>query len=154
MLYRKDIRLAGFDYAQAGAYYVTICCNDRKKVFSDSIMANLAWNVLKDRFQKNGGEITTAVLLHDHLHLIIEIGEHGVDTLGDRVRTLKIAMRTTLFQNEWKGTRLWQRGFYDHIIRNEHDWLEKANYMRNNPIRAGLVDDIENWPFWWAIGMD
>jgi len=43
----------------------------------------------------------------------------------------------------------WQRDFFDHRLRNDENYIEKANYIRMNPVRKGLIGESENWPFIW-----
>jgi len=63
------------------------------------------------------------------------------------------------FMNTWKqatgyahkratGTRLWQAGFYDHILRADEDRLRVIEYLIANPVRGGLVTDVADYPFW------
>ena len=42
---------------------------------------------------------------------------------------------------------LWQRGFFDHVLRSEESYGQKWNYVRDNPIRAGLVANADGWPY-------
>ncbi len=42
---------------------------------------------------------------------------------------------------------LWQNEFFDHVLRSPRSYSEKWDYVRNNPVRAGLVDDVQNWPY-------
>jgi REP element-mobilizing transposase RayT len=46
-----------------------------------------------------------------------------------------------------KKSRLWQPGFFDHILRNDESYSEKCEYVRENPVRAGLVQQAEDWPY-------
>ena len=45
------------------------------------------------------------------------------------------------------GRGVWQRGFFDHVIRHSESYAAKWNYVRDNPVRAGLVSDADDWPF-------
>src|SRR6266481_4746855 len=62
--------------------------------------------------------------------------------LSSWIGGLKRAMSVAL-----KSQRLWQPAFFDHILRNEESYAEKWNYVRDNPVRAGLVELAENWPY-------
>jgi len=63
------------------------------------------------------------------------------------------SMKTTI--SSWKGYQTkklkiaWQRDFFDHRIRNDENLKEKASYIRMNPVRAGLVERPEDWPYVW-----
>lgn len=51
-----------------------------------------------------------------------------------------------------RGQPLWQRSFYDHVLRGEEDMEEVAEYIWNNPVRAGLAEEREEYPFWGPRG--
>jgi REP element-mobilizing transposase RayT len=74
----------------------------------------------------------------DHVHLFVR-GDRNF-TVPWWVGGLKHAMSVAL-----KWPRLWQPGFFDHILRNDESYAEKWNYVRDNPVRAGLVEIAENW---------
>ena len=46
-----------------------------------------------------------------------------------------------------RSGELWQPGFFDHVLRSEESYVEKWNYVRENPVRAGLVKESEQWPY-------
>jgi len=74
----------------------------------------------------------------DHLHALVGIG--GDDSLADIIRDFKrITVRIA-------GIR-WQPNFFDHRLRHDESMSEKEDYIRENPIRAGLIDRQEKWPF-------
>ena len=74
----------------------------------------------------------------DHLHLLAAQAENAV-TLGAWVKALKAVVG----QRELR----WQTGFFDHVLRSEESESEKWEYIRQNPVRAGLVQAPEDWPY-------
>jgi len=48
---------------------------------------------------------------------------------------------------ETAASTIWQRGFFDHFLRNEESYGQKWNYVRENPVRAGLIQRFEDWPY-------
>jgi hypothetical protein len=66
--------------------------------------------------------------------------------LGDWVGTLKRVLARSL-QGFGSGDPIWQRGFFDHVLRSSEGYSEKWNYVRENPVRAGLVKRTDDWPF-------
>ena len=83
------------------------------------------------------------VIMPDHVHLFVR----GPDDfqLGRWVGRLKQALAkrfalTTL-------SPIWQRGFFDHPLRSDESYAQKWNYVRENPIRAGLVTNADDWPY-------
>ena len=153
-LRHKSIRIPEFDYSTLGSYFVTICCQDKQPVFKESKYAEAAWSYLVGQFQVNKGDIVAAVLLPDHLHIIVQFQERNRRTLGERVSEIKKKTWVAIHTAGWQGKRLWQRNYYEHIIRNEKDWYEKVNYMRNNPVMKGLAEEADEWRYWWTLGYD
>jgi REP element-mobilizing transposase RayT len=78
----------------------------------------------------------------DHLHMIVSFpNTHGMQEI---VRNWK----------HWTSDSLniqWQRGFFDHRIRNISEYEEKAAYIRLNPVRKGLVAAAQDWPYVWEM---
>lgn len=79
----------------------------------------------------------------DHLHLLVEGSEQS-----DLSRFMKAFKQVTSFRYKQRvGQPLWQPSYYDHVIRNEQDAQQAFAYILENPVRAGLVDDIGDYPF-------
>jgi REP element-mobilizing transposase RayT len=81
------------------------------------------------------------VLMPDHAHLFVQLSRD--ESLGTWVK----AFKATLAKAANRTGRSWQPGFFDHLIRSNESYDEKWNYVRENPMRAGLVDCSENWPY-------
>jgi putative transposase len=85
------------------------------------------------------------VLMPDHVHLFVVLPEPG-PTLSVWVRGLKRALGVAL-KAEGSRQPFWQEGFFDHVLRNGESYSEKWAYVRENPVRAGLCDKAEDWPW-------
>jgi putative transposase len=81
------------------------------------------------------------VLMPDHLHLFVA-GPPDFD-LGAWVRILRLSLSSRIAA----ARPHWQEGFFDHLLRHDESYLEKWEYVRQNPDRAGLVRDPESWPY-------
>ena len=148
---RQNHRLENYDYSSVGAYFVTICTSDRKQLFwSDHVGASIARP--SDVVLSGYGEIVLAainrishiypavtvegyVIMPDHIHLMIRIhcDQSGrpmvAPTLGNIVRQLKGCVTKQI------GHPIWQKLFYDHVIRNDGDYEKTLKYMYDNPMR-------------------
>jgi REP element-mobilizing transposase RayT len=62
------------------------------------------------------------------------------------VKSLKNALSKTL-RMQGVGAPHWQKGFFDHVLRGEESYTQKWNYVRDNPVRAGLVKEWRDWPY-------
>jgi putative transposase len=172
---RRSIRLRGYDYSQAGAYFVTICTQNRERLFGEIVggkmMLNDAGNMIKTVWQEiplyyTGTEIDEFVVMPNHIHgIAIIVGATprgcpdkngqtqgqargpapteytGALSLGDIVHRFK-TMTTKRYvdgvkQWGWKPFpgRLWQRNYWEHIVRNETELNRIREYIHNNPAK-------------------
>lgn len=81
------------------------------------------------------------VLMPDHMHLFVA-GPRGFD-LAAWVRMLKLSMSSAMAAERPH----WQGGFFDHLLRHDESYAEKWEYVRQNPVRAGLAAEPEAWPY-------
>jgi putative transposase len=177
---RKALRLAGDDYGQPGAYFVTLVTQDRvarsgavvdgeMQLNAAGSMAARAWSSLQGRFP--GVTPADYVVRPNHFHGILAMhdsagvtlvspgsgaGINPAPTARDRrppnlgaiVGALKSVTTNRHGEGVTRGTwpafqgRLWQRGCYDHIIRDEADWRRLHDYIEVDPLRWG--EDEEN----------
>lgn len=155
--HRRSIRLKGFDYAQVGAYFVTICTQRREAFFGEIVNGDMKvndagamverwWNELERKFPSYRPD--AFVVMPNHLHAIVIITEPGATTLGCMMGWFK-TMATNEYiccvkQSYWKPFhgRLFQRNYYEHIIRNEHEFVAIRAYIQNNRYR--WTDDMDN----------
>jgi len=124
-------------------FFVTFCTFERRKLLaSDAAHAAFVAFALQANSQHNIA-VARYVIMPDHVHLFA----HGPDNfhLGPWVGLLKQALAKRIAV---KGTSpIWQRGFFDHVLRNDESYGHKWNYVRENPVRAGLVTNAEDWPY-------
>ena len=152
--HRRSIRLKGYDYSQAGAYFVTICINHGQHRLGEvrdgilipslaGIMVAACWFALAERFPNI--ELDLFTLMPNHIHAIIVIVEPGLTAnkrplvLGNMVGAFK-SISTNHYidgvhEQGWEPfhKRLWQRDFYDRVIRNERELEAIRAYIINNP---------------------
>lgn len=151
---RKQIRLPDYDYASPGAFFVTICTQDRRCILSDiavgeglappeprlSTIGRIVDEQVRDLSRRYPCvEIDKYVIMPNHVHVIASIrettgGASPSPTLIDVVRVLK-SMTTRLSRPLLGGVPLWQRSFHEHVIRGEADYREIWKYIDNNPAR-------------------
>ena len=139
---RKSIRLPGFDYSQAGAYFVTICSEQRRCMFGDisdfRLEANKVGLLVAACWLRLGNDypfitLDTWVLIPNHLHAIIWLGSDNPSQkpLSQIVAAFK-AMSTSHVRKSFSNNiKLWQRGFFEHIIRNYDDLFRIREYSLN-----------------------
>ena len=105
-------------------------------------------------FEKKQIAIGRYVIMPDHLHLFVS-GPHEF-RLEQWGRMLKLVLgRATRMGRALRRSaptssavpKIWERGFFDHVIRNAESYAQKWEYVRQNPVRAGLVERAEDWPY-------
>jgi REP element-mobilizing transposase RayT len=124
---RKNLRLANYNYSKDGYYFVTICTYNKKpfcKQFENIILLTL--ETLPVRFC--GLKLDYHVIMPTHIHLILTFNKM-TKTLGEVIRTFK-----ALVTKESNKKHFWQRGYYEHVIRNEKALLKIRTYIQNNPL--------------------
>ena len=169
---RKSIRLQGYDYSQAGAYFITICTHNRVPLFGEIVdgvmvlntagqIVEKCWCAIPEHFPQV--TLDEFVVMPNHVHGIITVGannhlpqhylplpsdetpiqsnepprplQHGTSrTIGSMVRGFKIGV-TRWFRANTDIHAVWQRNYYEHIIRNEDAYLKIAEYIQTNPQR-------------------
>jgi putative transposase len=124
---RKNIRLKHYDYSTNGYYFVTICTHTHKSLLSRN--ENVIEDIIKSLPLKFPGvNIDYYVLMPSHVHIIFVLQESKI-SLPEVVRTFKaLATKNTGMK------RLWQRGYYEHVIRNDRALYKIREYIQNNPL--------------------
>lgn len=152
--HRRSIRLKHYDYSKAGFYFITICCKNKECLFGQIVNQQMLLNNLGHYVKKCWEQIPEFfpqarvdefIIMPNHLHGIIEITEYNrgkcnlplqkgtSQTIGSIVRGFKSGVtswarkNTTIFD-------VWQRNYYEHIIRDEKSHLKIYEYIQNNPI--------------------
>lgn len=141
---RNRLRLPGFDYSLRRVYFVTIVTLNRRSVFLNKSIAKATVDCLFRLREKKSFNLYQYCLMPDHFHGLIGLGPSGL-SLSAICGAFKSISTATYWR--WGEGRLWQARFFDHIIRNEQDFCETAEYIRMNPVRKGLVSRWEDWPF-------
>lgn len=137
---KNSLRLKDFDYSSSRIYFITIVVEDRRALFYNKDFAKETIECLLHLREEMKFNLYGYCLMPNHLHALIGIGECEKD-LGKICGAFK-SLTTRIYWKYGKGT-LWQRGFYDHIIRNETDFFECLKYTKENPSEKNL----ENWEF-------
>ncbi len=164
---RQSIRLKNYDYSQPGYYFVTICTWNRLNIFGDIDNAQMDLNLYGKMVEKAWGELKVRFpdayldefeIMPNHFHGIIAIvgaplvgargeraGTRPAPTLGAIIGAFKsITARQFILslKDKKNHSQLWQRNYYEHVIRNEKELFELRQYIQQNPLKWEL--DPEN----------
>jgi len=162
-LNRHSIRLKEYDYGQPGAYFVTVCTHHRECLFGEIVEGKIVLNpfgkIVEEEWMISANirreiELDEFVVMPNHMHGIIAIRDHH--PVGATGRSPLHRIHRTLFPkslgsfvagfkssvtkriNELHGTPgqpVWQRDYFEHVIRNEIDLDETREYIQNNPLK-------------------
>ena len=156
--FHKNIRLDHHKYAGQHSYFITLCCERRCPVFANS--RNAVWLVEKLREESTAFPFAVHAycVMPDHLHALVTGLEPTSDLLAF-VKSLKLSTAReypsqqrrppTRRGGRYEGrpqTALWQKKFYDHILRERDNAAGVAAYIWMNPVRKGLCQDPREYP--------
>lgn len=150
---RKPNRLKDFDYASFGTYFITLCTKDRAQLLGRIVPGNYleppevilsAYGKIAETYLKRIPGIDKYVIMPDHIHMILlkwdvfETGNNGamwaspptksLKTVSQDIRSFKILVSKEI------GFSIWQRSFYDRILRNDTEYRQVWDYIENNPV--------------------
>ena len=160
--HRRSIRLKGYDYSQAGAYFVTIVAWQRECLFGNLVDGEMMlsdfgkivtekWEWLEAQYEYV--ELGSWVVMPNHFHGILLINGRGgsrptptpttTKPLGGLIGAFKtVSSKQINLLRRTDGIPVWQRNYYEHIIRNEREMDRISRYIEYNPLR--WADDDEN----------
>lgn len=151
---RKSNRIKGYDYSQNGVYFITVCTRDRENLLSEITVGDGVLDVPQNKLTEYGKIVNKYILqasgnsdlfveeyviMPNHIHLLIRVSnQNGTSRAPSPTANALIPMYiSTLkrFCNRDIGRNIWQRSFYDHIVRNEDDYLNICEYIETNPLK-------------------
>jgi putative transposase len=125
-------------------HFVTCCTYRRRPHLANDRLHDAVAKFSKRAQNDFGIAVGRYVILPDHLHFFVALPSDI--KLGDWVGTLKRLLARSL-EISGSADPIWQRGFFDHVLRSRESYSAKWNYVRENPVRAGLVKNADDWPF-------
>lgn len=139
-------------YSASGqAYLVTTVTDARRPLFSEMWAARLVINAMRYHAGQGHIEPLAYVLMPDHMHWLFVLQEPlSLSKLMASVKGYS-AKQINRRLAECDGKTVWQPGYHDHAVRQDEDLRSMARYVIANPIRAGLVKDIGDYPHWDAV---
>ena len=144
--HRRSIRLPGYDYSQAGAYFVTIDTHGSECLLGDVVdgamklspygkIVQKAWAYLPAHYPHIG--LDAFCIMPNHVHAIIVLNNAGPvkhHPLSEIVRAFKTFSAIRINElRKTTGIPVWQRNYYEHIIRNDEDYQRIRQYIQDNP---------------------
>ena len=131
-------------FTDCPVYFLTACTRDRR-----AILATRETHHTFESFSRNAGDwnvlVGSYVIMPDHVHLFAAFTPES-PLLSTWMRALKRTLAKDLSARGVRGPH-WQKGYFDHVMRSEESYEQKWLYVRDNPVRAGLVRNCEEWSY-------
>lgn len=145
---RKQNRLTEYDYSMPNAYFITICTQNRKNLFCENVgaitdrLCNVPLTNLGKIVQQSIEDIPRYypsvsvvhfVIMPNHIHLLLQIqtDADGRSLIAPTISTVVRMMKGAA--SKQAGFSVWLKGFYDHVVRSQRDYLDIWNYIEGNP---------------------
>ncbi|MBQ7523331.1 MAG: transposase [Oscillospiraceae bacterium] len=146
---RKPNRLENYDYASNGGYFLTFCTQNRACLLSQVFAGATDCDAPEIQLTKIGQYVNDAILsvpghypnvvvdsfviMPNHVHLLLRIENDGRLIIAPTVSRIVKQCKTAVTKQ--CGIQIWQKGFYDHIVRDQQDFLIRAKYIADNPAK-------------------
>jgi putative transposase len=144
MRFKPRLRRLDWLYTDSPIYYLTLCTQARKRT-----LANAAILQEMTKFSVRAVDFLVWVgffmIMPDHIHLFAGFCRES-PPLWKWVKALRGDLAKVLREDEGESTH-WEKDFFDHVLRSGESYREKYEYVRQNPVRAGLVQRPEDWPY-------
>ena len=141
----RSNRLPNYDYSKDRPVHMTVCTDNKESIFDSEINARIVIDELLKAAKDVRFRILCYCLMPDHLHVIVSPGESAL-SLSKFLNIFK--GRTTAACRERKDLKkIWQRSAFDHVIRTEENLKGVIGYIRDNPVRKGIVENADDYPY-------
>lgn len=141
---RRSLRLPCHDYSESRPYHVTWGTLHRARSLCREGLARAVIQCMEAEAARASVDLHVYCVMPDHVHVLLTPRD------GANVVRFVQAVKSRATRAHWAlggEGRLWQRGFYDHVLRREESTPRIAEYILANPVRAGLVEDPRAYPF-------
>lgn len=130
-------------HVPGATYFFTVVTHSRQPLLADQLNINALGRAFRRVREERPFVMEAFVLLPDHLHCLWTLPQGDVD-YSSRWRDIK-KYASKEFQLANRGSGAWQRGFWEHVIRDEHDWQRHIDYIHYNPVKHGWAKAPRDW---------
>ena len=141
---RSSPRLQTFDYTGPYVYSITINADGGRPYFREPSFVRFCVKTLQEKAAAHGFEVLAYCFMPNHVHLLV-VGLTETSYLKPFMQQFKQIVGFAFKQEH--GTSLWHRSYYDRVLRKDEDLQTVATYIWGNPVRAGLVESAEEYPY-------
>jgi REP-associated tyrosine transposase len=126
-------------------YFITICAHMQLNLFQRDDVANLLVITLRKYRDAGEYELNDYVVMPNHIHLLVSLDE--AQQLSRVIQLIKGGFSHSLREHGIAFRAVWEQRYHDRRVRNENDFAEFRHYIRQNPVRKGLADRAEDYPY-------
>lgn len=127
-------------------YLITVCCNNRENLFVDHNAARVMSLTLHHVLAAKQSKILAWVVMPDHVHLALQLAE--AEALAKTMNRINSCSAIAVNRALNRHSKVWQGAYHDHVLRDEEQLWVAIQYLVSNPIRAGLVSNLGDYPYW------
>lgn len=128
------------------AYFITTNTKNRRQILSNPAVHKILREEWNDALKRHGWAIGSYVVMPDHVHFFCR-PTHEACKLSELMQPWKQWTSKRIKKELHLDDSVWQGEFFDHLLRPGESYSEKRNYVEQNPVRAGLVEDATDWPY-------
>lgn len=135
-------------FIPGGSYFFTVVTYQRRPVFALPENVELLRTAFKQVLAEKPFKIDAIVILPDHCHSIWQLPAGDQDFSGRWREIKKFVSKRIGAEGKCPGEKdIWQRRFWEHLIRDENDWRQHMDYILYNPVKHGLAPSPIDWPY-------
>ena len=147
----QHLKRLGRLWVEAPLYFITTNVSHRRPLLASEEALAVLQEVWQNAETLHGWRVGAYVVMPDHVHFFCGAIYDAPKPLSTFIGKWKEWTSKYLHRRHGHPADLWQQGFFDHLLRSDESYCEKWEYVRHNPVRAGLVTTPEEWPYWGTI---
>lgn len=143
---REHLKRLDRTWIRQPIYFLTTCVANRHQILAQDVSAKILTESLHSASSIHGWIVGRYVIMPDHMHFFAT-PKTDAKSLSSFIRDWKKWTTRQLHAGGIGKPVVWQAEFFDHVLRSGDSYNEKWHYVRDNPVRAGLVHSADAWPY-------
>ncbi len=137
-------------YVDNPLYFVTTCTRRRMSVLASDMSVHVLVAEWTSALDRHGWAVGSYVVMPDHVHFFCRAADER-NSLSEFMAAWKQWTSKGIGQSTRVSGGIWQPEFFDHVVRSDESYAQKWRYVRENPVRKGLVSDASAWPYQGSV---
>lgn len=144
----KHLRRLESVWIEQPIFFITTCVDGRRPLLARPDVFAIIQDEFRAAPQRHGWHVGRFVVMPDHIHFFCACGDGAAATSLSRFAgAFKEWSAKRMIRQLGMQAPVWQAEFFDHVLRSDESYGDKWLYVRENPVRAGLVQTVEEWPY-------